>query len=407
MRRYALPLIALLAVAGCNGDCNGPPPPDQSFNCDDITGTTEILQVEEPVEGNQYIVTFKQDASDAEKFGLVTALTPQMEALGAPPIEYYEATGQAVFVLPENGPEGLSIMGQPLADNPAVLFIERVGVKRIEPMDEPQANAVWGLDRSDQRDLPLDGNYSPNGDGDGVHVYIVDTGVDQSHPDFAGRVGDCWGYWGICHDGHGHGTHVAGTTLGTEYGIAKKSFVHAVKVLGDTGSGTDASVVGGINWATEHCADNGYDACVGNMSLGGGTSVSLDTALCRSIQAGMSWAVAAGNSNADACYSSPARVRQAVTAGATTSGDDKASFSNHGQCLDLFAPGYQIKSALPGGGSGTMSGTSMASPHIAGGLALCAGEGYEPRDCVLADASQGKLSGLPSGTPNKLLYVGD
>ena len=397
-------ILGAVNLIGCNGEPT-PPPPDNSFDCDNIQGSNDILAVDEPVDGRQFIVTFTEDATEMEKFGVVSALTPQIEALGAPPLKYFEATGQAMFVLPANGPGALSIMGQPLNENPAVLFIEQDGLKYIPEEQDAAAVESWGLDRVDQRDLPLDDNFNPSGTGADIDVYVLDTGVDYGHPDFAGRTGDCFDAFGSnCDDDHGHGTHVSGTVLGTTYGVAKEAMLHSVRVL-QNGSGSDSSVIAGINWATDHCVSNGLN-CVGNMSLGGGTSNSLDTALCRSINAGVAWAVAAGNSDSNACNGSPNRVRQALTTVASTKSDDKASFSSHGPCTDIIAPGYNIISARRGGGSTSMSGTSMASPHVAGGLVLCAEAGADPRDCVLANATPDKIDGLEAGTPNLLLYVG-
>jgi len=407
-RRFAFLVVALLVIlgavnlVGCNG--NGDPPPDNSFDCDDIQGSSEVLTVADPTGG--YIVTFKPDISVPRAMESLSVLGP-MAASAAVERGYYTATGQ-VFV------ESLDVRGaMSLSESENVLFVEQVGrvsiptpVNYSGPEEDPVPKS-WGLDRSDQRDLPLDNQYNPKGDGASTHVYILDTGLDASHPEFTGRVGECFSaYGGSCNsDSHYHGTHVAGTALGTAFGIAKMAQLHNVQVLSG-GSGTTASVIAGIDWTTKHCQENNWP-CVGNMSLGGGKSASLDTALCRSIDAGIAWAVAAGNDNTDACNSSPARVRQAVTVGATKDNDSRASFSNKGACLDMFAPGQNIKSAKPGGGSQNLNGTSMASPHIAGGLAICADAGLDPRDCVLANATPGKVDDPGAGSPNLLLYVGN
>jgi hypothetical protein len=387
-------LIILMAVnlMACNGD--PPPPPDTGFDCDDIQGSAEVLTVDEPTGG--YIVTFAKGVDETRAMGAVSILgQAAMSERGA---GYFPATNQ-MFVADVDVAAARSMLAS--AD---VLFVQEAGAKRAIPLPDPLAVASWGLDRSDQRHLPLDGDYGVVG-GDGVQVYIVDTGVHLAHPDFTGRTGACWGYWGGCSDGHGHGTHVAGSAAGTEYGIAKLATVHAAKVLLDNGSGTDASVIAGIDWATSHCQAGGFENCVGNMSLGGGNSQALDVALCRSIEAGVAWAVAAGNSSADACQGSPNRVKQALTVGATTSSDARAYFSNYGPCLDLFAPGYNIKSARPPSGEDTMSGTSMAAPHVAGVAALCAEAGFDPFDCVISNSTPDKVTDAGVGSPNRLLYA--
>lgn len=252
-------------------------------------------------------------------------------------------------------------------------------VMRIEPdgimrATTTQSNATWGLDRSDQRSLPLSGTYSYTNTGSGVTAYIIDTGIQISHPDFGGRasvgydaIGD--GKNGI--DCNGHGTHVSGTTGGATYGIAKGVKLVAVRVLDCAGSGSTSGVIAGLDWVT---ANKALPA-VGNMSLGGGASTSLDDAVKRTIASGVAMAVAAGNGNQagraqDACKYSPARVPEAMTIGATDKTDTKASFSNYGKCVDWFAPGVGITSDWLNGGTNTISGTSMATPHTAGVAAL-------------------------------------
>ena len=276
-------------------------------------------------------------------------------------------------------------------------------VQYVEQVQEYTTQAVgsWGLDRIDQVSLPLDQTYSYTSDGSGVTAYIIDTGILTSHNEFGGRAS--WGtttVGGQDTDCNGHGTHVAGTVGGATYGVAKGVTLKAVKVLNCAGSGSTTSVVGGIDWVVGH---HGSGKAVANMSLGGGASSAIDAAVGRGIGDGVVFVVAAGNSGANACNYSPARVQDAITVGATTSTDARASYSNYGTCVDIYAPGSGITSAWKNSNTATksISGTSMASPHVAGAVArILDGGGAD----VISSATSNKVSNVPSG-PNRLLYL--
>ncbi|MFZ3078951.1 MAG: S8 family peptidase [Bellilinea sp.] len=294
-----------------------------------------------------------------------------------------------------------------LVHNPNVEYIE---VDQTVTIDGTQTPATWGLDRIDQHSLPLNNTYTYNSTGAGVNAYIIDTGIQVSHNEFGGRasvsfdsVGD--GRNGV--DCNGHGTHVAGTVGGTTYGVAKNVSLYAVRVLNCSGSGTTSGVIAGVDWV----AGNHASPAVANMSLGGGASTALDTAVNNSINAGVTYAVAAGNSKRDACKYSPARVPAALTVGATTSSDARASYSNYGPCLDLFAPGSSITSAWIGSVSATntISGTSMATPHVAGVAALYLSANPNAAPSTVAAAIKGAatpnvVSNAGRGSVNLLLY---
>jgi subtilisin family serine protease len=226
-----------------------------------------------------------------------------------------------------------------LSEDPRVQFVEEDAEVSI---NATQSNPPWGLDRVDQRDRPLNGTYVYNWTGSGVRAYIIDTGIRTSHTQFGGRASNVYdAFGGNGQDCNGHGTHVAGTVGGSTYGVAKSVMLRGVRVLNCSGSGTTSGVIAGVDWVRA----NHIKPAVANMSLGGGASSSLDTAVNNAINAGVAFSVAAGNENTDACTRSPARVAAAITVGSTTSSDARSSFSNWGTCLDLFAPGSSITSA--------------------------------------------------------------
>lgn len=294
-----------------------------------------------------------------------------------------------------------------LLEDERVAYVEEDGVVSIHAS---QNNATWGLDRIDQRNLPLNGVYNYNTTASGVHAYIIDTGVLSSHSQFSGRMGNGWS---AINDGrgsndcNGHGTHVAGTVAGSTYGVAKGATVHAVRVLGCDGSGTNSGVINGMNWV----AQNHQKPAVANMSLGGGASSATDNAVTGMRNAGVTVVVAAGNENQNACNVSPARSTSAITVGSTTSSDSRSSFSNWGTCVNIFAPGSNITSAWHTGSSATntISGTSMASPHVAGiaALYLAANSSATPAqvaNAIYAAGTSGVVSGGGSGSPNLMAY---
>lgn len=396
----------------------------------DSTETSEpALQPGDPLNG-RYIVTL--DSSIPDMLGLAD-LQASVESL------LLAVGGGEILHLYRTAMTGAAVS---LTEQQAVLLSSMPGVLAVEPDQvvaasaETQADPTWGLDRTDQAVLPLDGHYSyPASAGDGVSVYIIDTGLRATHDEFSGRViegrnfavndAGLLGLGGLpligpivniggetnpedTTDCNGHGTHVASTAAGTTYGVAKQASVAAVRVLDCSGAGTNADVIAGVDWV----AENHQAPAVANMSLGGGDSEALDNAVRGAIEQGVTFVVAAGNSDADACSGSPNRVGPAITVGSTTREDQRSSFSNHGECLDLFAPGSDITAAWyqEDNEVNTISGTSMASPHVAGGAALILGAepGLSPVavGARLAElATTNVLGGIKEGSPNLLLRV--
>ncbi len=350
---------------------------------------------------DSYIVTLHADAAKAGS------------AEGRALAEAYGATVERTYTKALNGYAVVASAAEArrFAADPAVASVVQ---NRVLSIEATQPNPPsWGLDRIDQAARPLDQSYTYDDTaGEGVTAYIIDTGVRISHTDFGGRAS--YGYDAVdndntAQDGHGHGTHVAGTVGGTAYGVAKKARIVGVRVLNNSGSGTTAQVVAGIDWVTS----NAVKPAVANMSLGGTVDTAIDTAVRNSIASGVTYAVAAGNESTNASTRSPARVTEAITVGATTSTDARASYSNYGAVLDLFAPGSSITSAWGTGDSATntISGTSMATPHVAGAAALHLADNPTAapaavQSALVAAATTGVVTGPGTGSPNRLLRVG-
>ena len=294
-----------------------------------------------------------------------------------------------------------------LSDDPDVKFVEE---DQFMTATVTQSNPPWGLDRIGQRDLPLNQTYSYTSTGAGVSVYIIDTGIRVTHTQFGGRASvgfDAVRDGQNGNDCNGHGTHVSGTVGGSTFGVAKSVRLFAVRVLSCSGSGSNAGVIAGVDWVTA----NRVRPAVANMSLGGSVSTALDNAVRNSIASGVTYAIAAGNSNANAANFSPARVAEAITVGATTMTDARSSFSNFGAGVDIFAPGSAILSAwrTSDTATNTISGTSMATPHVAGVAARFlqnnpGASAATVRNELVAQATLNHLSGIPAGTANRLLF---
>jgi subtilisin family serine protease len=349
---------------------------------------------------NQYIVVLKDAVADVEGEAIRLSRDFGGDRNGA--YTYQRAVKGFSVRMPQQ-------QALRLADDPQVAFVEEDGVVSL---GTTQTGATWGLDRIDQRDLPLNGNYNYTPTGTGVKAYIIDTGIRATHTQFAGRV--ISGFTAIndglgTNDGNGHGTHVSGTVGGSTYGVAKNVTLVAVRVLDSSGNGTNSGVIAGIDFVTsDHLSGQ---PAVANMSLGGGASTALDTALNNSINDGVTYAVAAGNETQDACNVSPARVPNAITVGSTTTSDARSSFSNFGTCVDIFAPGSSITSAwrTSDTATNTISGTSMATPHVTGVAALFLETNPTASPATVTAAiinasTPNKVTGAGTGSPNRLLF---
>jgi len=368
---------------------------------------TELIEVENPVK-DKFIVTMKANgnkvigASQADRIHQIIA-GPDGDDIGA------QSHGEVEHIYGstiEGFAATLDEVGlQNVLDSPDVVSVEQDGYVNIEV-------GSWGLDRIDDEDLPLDQSYNPTfgNSGAGVTAYIIDTGIFFSHDEFEGRATQEFNSADSTNeDCHGHGTHVAGTVGAKTYGVANKVKLVGVKVLSCNGSGTTSGVIAGMDWV----AANANKPATVNMSLGGGKSTASNAAVKRLVDSGIPTVVAAGNNNGDACNKSPASEPTAITVGSTTSTDTRSSFSNWGTCVDVFAPGSDIKAPWIGSDAATktISGTSMASPHVCGGVALYLGQDptLSPKgvvDMLLEDSIANTITSVGIGSPNQFLYVG-
>ena len=381
-----------------------------------IEGGADIAaapQASEPIPG-QYIVVLRDDLVASAS---VAAIAAEMATTyGGELLQTYDdaLNGFAIKFAEERSANGVSGLTQ----DERVELVEQdstVSIADETVVNTTQAGATWGLDRIDQRARPLSGTFTYNKTGAGVRVYIIDTGIRIAHTQFGGRAS--YGYDAVdgslpADDCNGHGTHVAGTVGGSTYGVAKGVSLIAVRVLNCSGSGSNSGVIAGINWVTTQRKANRTIPAVVNMSLGGSASSALDSAVQNSINAGVTYAIAAGNSNANACNYSPARVGAAITVGATTSTDARASYSNWGTCLDLFGPGSSITSAwyTSNTATTTISGTSMATPHVAGVAALYLQGNTSATPATVASAlitlsTPNVVTNRRTGSPNRLLFT--
>ena len=374
---------AVLATAAALAACS-----DQSPVAGGATAAAPLLSAAagQGIEG-QYIVVLREGA-DPRSVAAVAGVSPRW-----------------IYTSVLNGFSGTLNGGQlnALRHNPNVDYVEQAQRGGIATTQSP---VTWGLDRIDQRYLPLSGSYTYTSTGTGVRAYIIDSGIYTAHSQFGGRASNVWDYaGGSGQDCNGHGTHVAGTVGSTTYGVAKNVYLRGVRVVDCGGYGGTPDVIAAMDWVRlNHIAP-----AVANMSLGYPYSGAVNTAATNMINAGIFTAVASGNENQNACNVSPASASGTLTVNASSSSDARASFSNYGGCTDIYAPGVSVTSTWLNGGTNTISGTSMASPHAAGvGALYKATYGNVASSTIvswiISSATTNVISGNPAGTPNRLLY---
>ena len=341
---------------------------------------------------NEYIVVFNDDVSD------IPGLTKQLAAQVGGNVRFTYTAVLKGFAATMSAQAA-----EALSHNPNVAYVEQ---DQEMTATATQSGATWGLDRIDQRNRPLSGTYTYTSTASAVRAYIIDTGIYTSHSQFGGRASNVYdAFGGNGQDCNGHGTHVAGTVGSATYGVAKAVMLRGVRVLNCSGSGATSGIIAALDWVRV----NHIKPAVANMSLGGGYSSSLNTAATNLHNAGVFLAVAAGNENQDACNVSPASASNVLTVASSTSSDAKSSFSNWGACVEIYAPGSSITSTWLNGGTNTISGTSMASPHVAGVAALYKGNYGDAasstiRSWIINNGTASVITGNVSGTPNRLLY---
>lgn len=396
--QFRIPLLATaaLTLAACQSDQSVSAPESEVALSASVASVPDQARIP-----NQYIVVLKDDVRDVPGVarGLAAGVGGQIGYTYTTAIKGFSIT------------VGSDAAAAALARNPNVAYVEQ---DQVVTASATQTGATWGLDRVDQRDLPLSGTYTYTATAGNVWAYIIDTGIRTAHTEFGGRASlgfDAFRTAAKNGDCNGHGTHVAGTVGGTRYGIAKAVKLVAVRVLDCRGSGSNTGVIAGVDWVANQKVANPTRPMVANMSLGGGVSTALDNAVTNAVSKGVTMVVAAGNSNVDACTASPARAPSAITVGSTTNVDGRSSFSNFGTCVDIFAPGSSITSAWHSSNTAinTISGTSMAAPHVAGvaALVLAGNTGATPAQvgsALTTNATVGKVTNPGTGSPNLLLF---